>query len=102
LNSKGDLDMKATGIVRKIDGLGRIVLPIELRRKFGMAVGDPVEIFTEKNAVVLRKYNPACSYADQIRPIRNNIAGDDSMDKTTKAATLAALDEVLKNLEEEK
>lgn len=94
--------MKATGIVRKIDELGRIVLPIELRRNFGMAVGDPVEIFTEKNTVILRKYNPACSYADQIRPIRNNIAGDDSMDKTTKAATLAALDEVLKNLEEEK
>jgi transcriptional pleiotropic regulator of transition state genes len=60
--------MKATGIVRKIDELGRIVLPIEMRRNFGMAGGDPVEIFTEKNTVILRKYNPACSYADQIRP----------------------------------
>lgn len=52
--------MKSTGIVRKIDELGRIVLPIELRRTLGMEIKDPVEIFTEGNMVVLRKYENSC------------------------------------------
>jgi stage V sporulation protein T len=91
--------MKATGIVRRIDDLGRVVLPKELRKNFGIAEGDPVEIFTDKNTIILRKYNPACDYAERIRPIRDNIAGDSSIDGTTKAATLVALDRVLKSLE---
>lgn len=48
--------MKSTGINRKIDELGRIVLPIELRRSLGLEVKDPVEIFTEEDRIILRKY----------------------------------------------
>ncbi|MDD4565521.1 MAG: AbrB/MazE/SpoVT family DNA-binding domain-containing protein [Eubacteriales bacterium] len=91
--------MKATGIVRRIDQLGRIVLPAEVRKNFGLAEGDPVEIFTDKNTIILRKYNPACDYAEQIKPIRDNIAGDSSMDGDTKAAALTALNGLLKSLE---
>ena len=61
--------MKATGIVRKIDELGRIVLPIELRRTLTIDNGDPVEIFVDDELVVLRKYHPACIFcnsADEI------------------------------------
>jgi len=50
---------KATGIVRRIDDLGRIVIPKELRRTYGIAEGDPVEIFTSGEEIVLRKYKPA-------------------------------------------
>lgn len=53
--------MKATGIVRKVDTLGRIVLPIELRRVLGIGVKDPVEIFVDGAAIILRKYNPGCA-----------------------------------------
>ncbi len=50
--------MKATGIVRKVDELGRIVLPIELRRRFDINEGDSLEIFTDDDKIVLRKYEP--------------------------------------------
>lgn len=48
--------MKSTGIVRKVDQLGRIVTPIELRRALGVSVGDPMEIFMEDDRIILRKY----------------------------------------------
>ena len=54
--------MKSTGIVRPLDSLGRIVLPIELRRTMGMDVKDPVEIFVQGDRIVLRKYQPACIF----------------------------------------
>lgn len=49
--------MKATGITRKVDDLGRVVLPIELRRNLGIGIGDTLEIFTDKEMIVLRRYN---------------------------------------------
>lgn len=54
--------MKATGIVRKIDELGRVVLPIELRRTFDINVKDPIEIFVDDDAIILRKYEPSCIF----------------------------------------
>lgn len=50
--------MKSTGIVRKVDELGRIVLPIELRRSLSIDVKDPVEIFINDNQIILQKYQP--------------------------------------------
>lgn len=54
--------MKATGIVRKIDDLGRIVLPMELRRVLGLEEGASLEIFTEEDTIVLRRYQPVCVF----------------------------------------
>lgn len=54
--------MKATGIVRKVDELGRIVLPIELRRTLDIAIKDPIEIFVEADSIVLKKYEPSCVF----------------------------------------
>lgn len=50
--------MKCTGIVRKLDELGRITLPIELRRTLDVGVKDPLEIFVEENRIILQKYDP--------------------------------------------
>ena len=50
--------MKATGIVRKVDELGRVVIPIELRRTLGIAERDALEIYTDEDRIVLRKYEP--------------------------------------------
>ena len=50
--------MTSTGIVRKVDELGRVVIPIELRRTLDIAERDQVEIFTEDDSIVLRKYAP--------------------------------------------
>lgn len=52
--------MKSTGIVRRIDELGRVVIPKELRRTLGVETGDPLEIFVDGDRVILRKYQPGC------------------------------------------
>lgn len=48
--------MKATGIIRRIDDLGRIVIPKEIRRIYGIADSSPIEIFTDSDGIILRKY----------------------------------------------
>lgn len=52
------MSMKSTGIVRKADSLGRIVLPIELRRTLNISERDSMEIFVDGNSIVLKKYEP--------------------------------------------
>ncbi len=59
---KGDAKVKATGIVRKLDDLGRIVLPIELRRLLDLEVGSSIEIYTDNDSIVLKKYQPSCIF----------------------------------------
>jgi transcriptional pleiotropic regulator of transition state genes len=54
--------MKAIGIVRKVDELGRIVLPMELRRTFNIRREDPLEIFVDEDSIILKKYEPACIF----------------------------------------
>ena len=54
--------MKATGIVRRVDDLGRVVIPKELRNTLGIEDGDPLEIFTQDNLILLRKYAPGCVF----------------------------------------
>lgn len=54
--------MKSTGIIRKVDDLGRIVLPIELRRSLDIEERDELEIFVEGDQIVLRKNEPACIF----------------------------------------
>ena len=61
--------MKATGIVRRIDELGRVVLPIELRRTMNLEVRDPVEIFMDGDAIILRKYEAACIFCGGSRQL---------------------------------
>ena len=56
--------MKSTGIVRKVDELGRIVLPIELRRTLDIAEKDSLEIYVDDDSIILRKYQPACIFCD--------------------------------------
>lgn len=58
--------MKATGIVRRVDELGRIVLPKELRRTYGIDEGDALEIFTTDRGIVLRKYQPGCTFCGSV------------------------------------
>ncbi|MBR1456711.1 MAG: AbrB/MazE/SpoVT family DNA-binding domain-containing protein [Oscillospiraceae bacterium] len=61
--------MKSTGIVRKVDELGRIVLPIEMRRTLDIAEKDPVEIYVEGDSVILRKYQSSCVFCDSVKDI---------------------------------
>lgn len=57
--------MLDTGIVRRVDALGRIVIPIELRKTLGIKVGDPLEIYSDKGYIVLKKHEEACTFCGQ-------------------------------------
>jgi AbrB family transcriptional regulator, transcriptional pleiotropic regulator of transition state genes len=62
--------MKATGVVRKVDELGRVVIPIELRRNFGIEIKDGLEIFVDDEKIVLKKYAPACLFCGSMEGIQ--------------------------------
>ena len=61
--------MKSTGIVRKVDELGRIVLPIEMRRTLDIAERHALEIYVEGASVILKKYKPSCIFCDATKDI---------------------------------
>ena len=63
--------MKSTGLVRKVDELGRIVIPIELRRNLGIEQKDALEIFIEGEQIVLKKYEPACVFCGNAENIQH-------------------------------
>ena len=63
--------MKSTGIVRKVDELGRIVLPIELRRTLEIAERDSLEIYVEGSTIILKKYEPACIFCGDVKDVVN-------------------------------
>lgn len=54
--------MKSTGIIRRLDELGRIVIPMELRNKYDIKEKDIMEIFTDGNTIILKKYEPGCIF----------------------------------------
>jgi transcriptional pleiotropic regulator of transition state genes len=53
--------MKATGVVRKVDELGRLVIPKEIRAAYDIHEGNPIEIYTDNNRIILAKYQPPCT-----------------------------------------
>lgn len=67
----GGIEMKSTGIVRKVDELGRVVIPIELRRTLTIGEKDALEIFTEGETIILKKYEPACIFRGQAKGVKN-------------------------------
>lgn len=68
--------LKSTGIVRKVDELGRVVLPIELRRTMDINEKDALEIYVDGDKIMLRKYEPACIFcgsADQVSHFKGKL-----------------------------
>lgn len=86
--------MRATGITRKVDELGRIVLPKELRRTFDINEGDPLEIFVESDRIILSKYTPGCIFCGRIPEVRT-FKGKHVCDNCIKGLKGANLDAVL-------
>ena len=67
----GVVNIKSTGIVRKVDELGRVVLPIEMRRTLDISEKDALEIYVEGENIILRKYQAACVFCDSTKDIVN-------------------------------
>lgn len=87
--------MKATGIVRNIDPLGRIVIPKEMRRTLGIAEGDPMEIYMADGGVMIQKYHPEDSWTEQIAQLGNKIIQDTSISMETRVVIVQRLNEIL-------
>jgi transcriptional pleiotropic regulator of transition state genes len=79
--------MKSIGIVRKVDHLGRIVLPKELRDMMNLRPHDGVEIFVDDNAIVLKKYNPSCVFCGAVEHLldfRGKIICESCLEETRR------------------
>ena len=81
--------MKSTGIVRKVDELGRVVIPIEIRNKFDIAEKDPIEIYVDGSSIILKKYEPNCVFCGNTK---NLISYKDRLVCSKCAQKLASLD----------
>ena len=80
--------MKSTGIVRKVDELGRVVLPISIRQTLDINEKDSLEIFTDENKIILQKYQPACVFctnADNIVFFNGKRICEDCLQKIKEA-----------------
>ena len=63
--------MKATGIVRPVDPLGRVVIPVELRRTLNIKTADSLEVFVDGDFIMLKKYEPACIFCGDAKDVEN-------------------------------
>ncbi|MBR5229513.1 MAG: AbrB/MazE/SpoVT family DNA-binding domain-containing protein [Firmicutes bacterium] len=63
--------MKATGIVRPVDPLGRVVIPVELRRTLNIKTEDSLEVFVDGEYIMLKKYEPACIFCGDAKDVEN-------------------------------
>ncbi len=81
--------MKSTGIVRKVDELGRVVLPIELRRTLDIEEKDPIEISLDGDKVILRKHHATCIFCNGEKDLRE-FKGKRVCGKCRKALTAEA------------
>jgi transcriptional pleiotropic regulator of transition state genes len=61
--------LKSTGIVRKVDELGRVVIPIELRRTLNIEEKDSLEIYVDGEHIILKKYEPACIFCGNAKDV---------------------------------
>lgn len=76
--------MRATGILRRIDDLGRIVIPKEIRRSMRIREGDALEIFTEKDMICFKKYNPNEDFLEEIKSLENDMLNEYYMTGNTQ------------------
>ncbi len=78
--------LKSTGIVRKVDELGRVVIPIELRRTLGIGEKDALEIYVDGERIMLKKYEPACIFcgnADNVIYFKGKIVCNECVSEMT-------------------
>ena len=83
--------MKSTGIVRKVDELGRVVIPIEIRNKFDIAEKDQIEIYVDGSSIILKKYEPNCIFCGNSK---NLISYKDKLICSKCAQKLSSLENI--------
>lgn len=96
--------MRATGIIRRIDDLGRVVIPKEIRRQFNIREGDPLEIFASWDGVIFKKYRAEAPVREALDTLKDVVAGLDEDDFSCRTEFLQGISEldVWLRLEEDK
>jgi AbrB family looped-hinge helix DNA binding protein len=90
--------MRATGIVRRVDDLGRVVIPKEIRRTLRIKEGEPMELFIEDDGVIFKKYNVSASSREVIEKAISFVFNDDEMNFNQRQAAISKLKEALELL----
>jgi stage V sporulation protein T len=93
--------MKSTGIIRRIDDLGRCVIPKEIRRTLRLREGDPLEIFVTDGGVLFKKYQPELLYEESIDEIIKSLLDDYDLKCPEAVELLKQARDILKNREKE-
>lgn len=93
--------MKATGIVRRVDDLGRVFIPKEIRRRLGIREGDPMELYMDGSSLILKKYDPMTNAKDAIKQAKDRIQLDDELTDRVIASVIEKLSEAEKLLDKE-
>lgn len=86
IQMEGIRNMKSTGIIRKIDELGRVVIPIELRNKFNLSEKDPIEIYVDGSSIILKKYESNCIFcgkSENLKEYKDKQVCDNCLKKLT-------------------
>ena len=91
--------MRATGIIRRIDDLGRIVIPKEIRRTLGLREGDPMEICVEDDAVIFRRYDAFVTTITVLKRTKLLIDDDWDLDREEKHKIMQKLQEAIDLIE---
>lgn len=93
--------MKTTGIIRRIDDLGRVVVPKKIRRTFNIKEGDPLEIIISDNMVCYKKYIPETNYIDIINSMIQTLSDDCDINNNTKSILDSKLKEAIEILKKD-
>ena len=93
--------MKATGIVRRIDDLGRVVIPKDIRRILHLREGDPLEIYTEHDSVIFKRYDPSSDWSRTLHEFQEDVYNyfytETSEDYKLKKEIGIAIDKIQEN-----
>ena len=96
--------MKSTGIIRRVDELGRILIPKEIRQTLGVSESTPMEIFTEDKKIIIQKYDTDICIKERLKELNSTFAeSKDSLDYETIKAIEAHIDDlftIIKSIEE--
>ena len=92
--------MRETGIIRRIDDLGRVVIPREIRKQFLIKEGDQLEIFVNKEEIILKKYDVSIGMKELVRRLDDEVKGDMETEIANNTYKhISALKDILKNMD---
>lgn len=92
--------MRETGIIRRIDDLGRVVIPREIRKQFLIKEGDQLEIFVNKDEIILKKYDVSIGMKELVRRLDDEVKGDMETEIANNTYKhISALKDILKNMD---